>query len=183
MVDASVPNGSDDPVPDDAPRSRQREDVGLEQRSLAALRDQNVLSQWNYIRALDIGCGFGYVSGVLLRDTALSCYCGIDKGEHRISAAREMLATNGLTHTSNHFETRNLFRIDADFMRRQRPTLIILCEVLEHLTNPLEPLSTVVHPAPDDASILFSVPLAGRLENVKGHKSFFDVDRLNYLCR
>lgn len=250
MADSAATSVPGSPAPECAPPSLERDGRAPDRRLLATLRDQNVLSQWNSIRALetlafdraaevqetcsglaalidndplvplkpwpglapehhqayqrthnqarvrrllnyimpedrllDIGCGFGYVSGVLLRDTALSYYCGIDIGSHRIQAAHEMLAANGLTHKPSHFETRDLFRIDADFMRQHQPTLIVMCEVLEHLADPVEALGSVVRPAPDDAAILFSVPMAGRLEDVKGHVSFFNVDRLIYLCR
>lgn len=134
-------------------------------------------------RVLDIGCGFGYVSGVLLRDTQLSYYCGIDVGAHRIRAAGQMLAANGLDPKRCHFETRDLFQVDARFVQHLRPTLIIACEVLEHLHDPEQALDAIARVAPADAAILFSVPLAGRLEDVQGHVSFFNAERLIYLCQ
>lgn len=134
-------------------------------------------------RVLDVGCGFGYVSGVLLRDAPLACYFGIDVGAHRVHAAREMLKTNGLTDRPAHFEVRDLHALDDDLLRACRPTLVLVCEVLEHLREPLQALRALWRHAPEDADLLFTVPMAGRLESVRGHVSFFNVDRLRYLLR
>ncbi len=133
-------------------------------------------------RVLDVGCGFGYAPGILLRDGPLAYYCGIDLGAHRVRAAFAMLAANPVAHVPAHFEVRSLFDIDAPFMQRHRPTFVILCEVLEHLSDPVAGLTAVMRHAPPGTSILFSVPMAGRLENVKGHVSFFNADRLQTLC-
>ena len=134
-------------------------------------------------RVLDIGCGFGYLPGILLRDSELSHYCGLDVCERRVAACREMIAVNKLSQRSHDVETRDIFYIDEDLMTWQRPTLILIMEVLEHLFDPTRALRIVAELAPTEAEILFTVPLAGRLEATEGHHAYFDADRLQALLR
>lgn len=132
-------------------------------------------------RLLDAGCGFGYVPGILLRDVRPADYLGIDKGPHRIEAAGNMVKENGLSDRPHRFEVRDILEVNPTLLAEFRPTLVITCEVFEHLKDPpaaLAALSTGLDP---DAALLFTVPLAGRLEHVRGHVSFFDVDRLRSL--
>lgn len=134
-------------------------------------------------RIFDVGCGLGYVAGILLRDGGISSYCGIDVGAHRVKVARQMAEHCEFADRPVHLEPLSVFDLTADFMRPHRPTLILVLEVLEHLHNPQEALETVARAAPPDASILFSVPMLGRLETCKGHLSTFDADRLIDLCQ
>jgi SAM-dependent methyltransferase len=134
-------------------------------------------------RVLDIGCGFGYLPGILLRDSELAHYFGVDVGERRIESCRAMIRANGLLEHPHHFEVRDIFKIDAELLSRANPDLIMIMEVLEHLRDPLRALKTVAQLAPSDADILFTVPFAGRLEATAGHYAFFDADRLQTLLK
>ena len=133
-------------------------------------------------RVLDVGTGYGYLAGVLLRDSSLSYYCGVDLMDHLTEATREMAAVNGLVGGAFHVETLDLFRLTPEFMAVHRPDLILVLEVIEHLRNPEEALRTVASAAPEEAAILLSVPMAGRLESCAGHVSFFHAEELRHLC-
>ncbi len=132
-------------------------------------------------RVLDIGCGFGYVGGVLLHNSEAASYHGVDIGQHRIAAAENMRDANGFPGALCRFEVRGMFECDAPFMATVRPTLVLLLEVLEHVADPVSAIQQVARCLPRDCDLLFSVPFAGRLETVQGHVSYFNCDRLAHL--
>jgi len=134
-------------------------------------------------RILDIGIGHGYVAGVLLRDRRPSHYCGIDLREVRTDATRSMLEANGLGDRPIDLLVRDILDLDEGFWRDQAPEVVLLLEVLEHLSEPAAPLRAIAAGVRRGTRILFTVPLYGRLERVWGHKSVFDRRRLEQLCR
>lgn len=129
-------------------------------------------------RVLDIGCGFGHVSGLVLRNVAPQFYVGVDIGRHRIAAARNMIEANGLSESAHDLRVLDMRNIDPRFIAETRPTLVMSLEVLEHLDNPLDALRVMTRNLPESTDVLVSVPLRGRLEFCAGHHSFFDVDRI-----
>lgn len=129
-------------------------------------------------RILDIGPSHGYATGLLLRDSPLSYYCGVDVAEHLLEAVRQMIEINDLERVPIHLVHRSVFDLDADFMREHRPDLVVIAEVLEHIPEPEKALATVAGNMPESCEILFSVPMLGRIEHVWGHHSVFDHARI-----
>lgn len=134
-------------------------------------------------RILDIGVGHGYVAGVLLRDRRPSHYCGVDLRGARIDATRAMIEANDLGDRPVELVVRDIFDVDAEFWRHHDPEVVLLLEVLEHLSDPAAALCAVAGAVRPGTRILFTVPLYGRLERVWGHRSVFDRRRLERLCR
>lgn len=133
-------------------------------------------------RIVDIGVGHGYVAGVLLRDRRPAHYCGIDLREVRTDAVRAMIAANDLGDRSVELVVRDVLDLGEEFWHRQSPDLVLLLEVLEHLPDPAAILRAIAAAVRPGTSVLFTVPLYGRLEHVWGHRSVFDRARLERLC-
>ena len=133
-------------------------------------------------RVLDVGFGFGYVTGILLRERRLEHYCGIDLKEQFVGAVASMAEANRLDLSACHLEVRDAFDITPEWMAGQRPDLVLILEVLEHVAAPEEALAAVARGLPEHATVLFTVPLLGRLEGVWGHLSLFDRGRVEQMC-
>lgn len=131
---------------------------------------------------MDIGCGRGYLGGVLLRDAQIEAYHGIDIGRHLVDCTREMAIVNGLMDDRVTLDVRSLFDLTPEYVALRRPSLLLCLEVLEHLRNPEEAVAVIAKAMPREAALLLTVPLAGRLENVWDHWSVFGVDRLVDMC-
>ncbi|HKA69236.1 MAG TPA: class I SAM-dependent methyltransferase [Actinomycetes bacterium] len=134
-------------------------------------------------RVLDIGCGRGYLTGVLLRDSPLKSYTGIDILEENFGSARSMIETNGLGERLAQFERKDVYDLTPDWVAEHDPSLVIMLEMLEHVPDAERALATVARSLPAGASMVFSVPVYGRLEGVWGHLSVFDVPRIRRMCR
>lgn len=134
-------------------------------------------------RVLDVGIGYGYVTGVVLSEVRPSYYCGIDIKENFLEATRDMMRSNDLDDPHVALEVKSIFDIDEEFASRHDPDLILILEVLEHVSNPTEALQAVCRAVGPDKRILFTVPLRGRLDGVWGHASVFDRRRLQRMCR
>ena len=68
--------------------------------------------------------------------------------------------------------------VDQEWVARRRPDIALCFEVLEHVPNAESALRTIVDSLPEGCEIAFSVPLHGRLEEVFGHLSIFDAQRV-----
>jgi len=134
-------------------------------------------------RILDIGIGHGYVAGVLLRDRRPSHYCGVDLREALTDATRAMIEANDLGDRAVELVVRDIFDLDEEFWRHHDPEVVLLLEVLEHVSDPAAALRAIAAAVRPGTRILFTVPLYGRLERVWGHRSVFDRRRLERLCR
>jgi 2-polyprenyl-3-methyl-5-hydroxy-6-metoxy-1,4-benzoquinol methylase len=134
-------------------------------------------------RILDIGIGHGYVAGVLLRDRRPSHYCGVDLREARTEATRAMIEANDLGDRPVELVVRNIIDIETDFWRHHNPEMVLLLEVLEHLSDPAAALRAIAAAVRPGTRVLFTVPLYGRLERIWGHRSIFDRRRLERLCQ
>ena len=133
-------------------------------------------------RVLDVGFGFGYVTGILLRERALAHYCGIDLKEPYLIAAQSMAEANRLDLSACHFEVKDALDITPEWMARHQPDLVLVLEVLEHVMQPERALAAIGRTIPRHATVLFTVPLLGRLEGVWGHVSLFDRRRIEAIC-
>lgn len=133
-------------------------------------------------RILDIGVGLGYVTSTIMRTERPAYYCGVDLTPRYIEAAREGLTANGLSDAPVHLEVRDLYDIDAGWIQQHRPDLVLILEVLEHVSDPGAALNSLAPALGTGTTLLFTVPMLGRLEGVFGHRSVFDVARIMRLC-
>jgi 2-polyprenyl-3-methyl-5-hydroxy-6-metoxy-1,4-benzoquinol methylase len=133
-------------------------------------------------RVLDIGSGRGYLTGILLRDSPLRSYTGVDIVEKDIASAKSMIETNDLGGRLAQFERKNVYDLTPDWVAEHDPSLVIMLEMLEHLPDAERGLATVARCLPAGASLVFSVPVRSRLEGVWGHLSVFDVPRIRRMC-
>ena len=141
-------------------------------------------------RVLEVGVGFGYVAGILLRDAGIAGYTGIDLDEHRVVALRQMAETNGLADGLTDGESarrieamvKNIYDLTPQWVAERDPDFVLLAEVLEHVPDAESALAKLAACLRDDACVLFTVPMLGRLENVWGHVSLFDAARVRRMA-
>lgn len=133
-------------------------------------------------RILDVGIGYGYVTSALMRSGRPSYYCGFDLTQRFVEATRQGLAVNGIPAGDVHLEIGDLFHLSAPWVHGHRPDLVLLLEVLEHVDDAELAFETLGRVLDGGTSVLFTVPMLGRLEGVMGHRSVFDRDRLEHLC-
>lgn len=133
-------------------------------------------------RLLEIGVGFGYITGVLLRDATISGYAGVDIGDKQIAKAQKVAEIYNAASVPVHLEVRNLYDLTPEWVDNHDPDLVLLLEVLEHVPDAERALATVARCVREDAAILFSVPTNGRIEHVWGHVSIFDGARIRAMC-
>lgn len=133
-------------------------------------------------RILDIGIGYGYVTSAIMRTGLPAHYCGIDLTDRFLSTARSGLATNGLAEAPVHLEVGNIYDLTPGWVRRHQPSLVLTLEVFEHLHDTRRAFEVLGRALAPRTSVLFTVPMMGRLEGVMGHRSLFDRRRLEELC-
>jgi 2-polyprenyl-3-methyl-5-hydroxy-6-metoxy-1,4-benzoquinol methylase len=129
-------------------------------------------------RVFDVGFGRGYLAAQLVREREVKSYHGIDVEMSYKPYAEALFAANGLAGAEIELEHGNLFELTREEVASTGATLVICCEVLEHVDDAELALRTLADALPDGTDLVFSVPLHGRLENVWGHLSVFDVARL-----
>jgi 2-polyprenyl-3-methyl-5-hydroxy-6-metoxy-1,4-benzoquinol methylase len=89
---------------------------------------------------LEVGCGEGHVTNILLSNTDALIHC-TDVSDRIIDIAKSTI-----TSTRVSFEKRSIYDLRSDTNRAE---LVVCCEVLEHLKNPilgLEKLASVASP-------------------------------------
>jgi 2-polyprenyl-3-methyl-5-hydroxy-6-metoxy-1,4-benzoquinol methylase len=133
-------------------------------------------------RILEIGVGHGYMTGMLVRETALGSYTGIDIKEGQLATARAMAELHRTRSVPIHLEVRSVYDLTPEWVAEHEPDLVLILEVLEHLPDAEKALATLADCVREDAAILFSVPTHGRLEIVWGHLSIFDAERVRAMC-
>ena len=133
-------------------------------------------------RVLDVGIGFGYVTGILLRERVLEGYRGIDLRDQFLRAVESMAAANDLDLSSCRLEVMDVRDVTPRWTGADPPDVVLLLEVLEHVPDPLTALTALARAIPAEATVLFTVPLLGRLEGVWGHVSLFHRRRVEQLC-
>jgi 2-polyprenyl-3-methyl-5-hydroxy-6-metoxy-1,4-benzoquinol methylase len=133
-------------------------------------------------RVLEVGMGFGYITGVLMRDAPIGGYTGIDLTKGQIAAARKAAELYCAASIPVHLERKNLYDLSPDWVAKHDPDLVLLLEVLEHLPDAEGALATISRCVDENTAILFSVPTDGRIEHVWGHLSIFDGARIRALC-
>jgi len=133
-------------------------------------------------RIFDIGLGYGYLACLLLRDADIGGYYGIDLTEAQVAATRALAEVNGLAGAPMRVEVADLYDLTPAKVAERDPDLLLLLEVLEHVPDAELALATLARCMRDDAAILFSVPVLGRLEKIWGHVSLFDAARVKAMC-
>jgi len=129
-------------------------------------------------RVFDVGFGRGYLAAQLIRERKVARYHGIDIVMSNKPHADALFAANDLVGADIHLEHGDLFELTREQVEATGATLVICCEVLEHVPDAELGLRRLAEVLPDGADLVFSVPLHGRLESVWGHLSVFDVARL-----
>lgn len=129
-------------------------------------------------RVFDVGFGRGYLAAQLIRERQVARYRGIDIVDTWVEDARLLFAANGLADADIALEAGDLFDLTRETIASTQADLVICCEVLEHVDDAERALRVLADAFPDGADLLFSVPLHGRLEQVWGHVTVFDVARL-----
>jgi 2-polyprenyl-3-methyl-5-hydroxy-6-metoxy-1,4-benzoquinol methylase len=132
-------------------------------------------------RVFDVGFGRGYLAAQLIRERGVARYHGIDIVDTWVKASHELLAYNGLADADIVLEAGDLFDLTKEQIAATDANLVVCCEVLEHVDDAELALRVLADALPDGADLLFSVPLHGRLEQVWGHASVFDVARLKQM--
>jgi 2-polyprenyl-3-methyl-5-hydroxy-6-metoxy-1,4-benzoquinol methylase len=96
---------------------------------------------------LEVGCGEGHVTRVLLQRTAANIHA-TDISDQVLAEARENVESPRVT-----FENRNIYDLEP---QRQAASLVVCCEVLEHLDDPQKGLQLLARAAAPYA--ILSVP-------------------------
>jgi 2-polyprenyl-3-methyl-5-hydroxy-6-metoxy-1,4-benzoquinol methylase len=129
-------------------------------------------------RVIEVGVGFGQVSGLLLRDAGIAGYTGIDIEQQRLDAVHQMAETNGLDHLEIETALVDLVDLTFEWVDERNPDLIMVEEVLEHVPDAEGALAALARSMGPDCCVLFTVPVLGRIEACWGHLSLFDVARV-----
>lgn len=128
-------------------------------------------------RVFDVGTGKGELAGVLMTVRDIE-YRGIELEpsilERFRSWQQEEYPDRALA-----VENKSLYDLTPEYVADGGTTMVMCCEVLEHVPDAEEALAVLARTLPEGADLLFSVPLHGRLENVWGHVSVFDTYRLH----
>ncbi|MEO6606265.1 MAG: class I SAM-dependent methyltransferase [Aeromicrobium sp.] len=129
-------------------------------------------------RVFDVGFGSGYLAAQLVKYRNVESYHGVDVVAGYVPAARRLFEANGLSNASIELEIGDLYDLTREQVEATGATLVICCEVLEHVPDAEKALKTLADALPAGADLLFSVPMHGRLESTWGHVSVFDAARL-----
>lgn len=124
---------------------------------------------------VEIGCGEGYVATRLLQADA-GRYSAMDIVPEHAAVTRAVLEEQGLTDRIGTIAEKDLYDLAPEDLADA--TFVVCSEVIEHVPDPEAALEAIGRALPDDAELLFSVPLLNKLEKVWGHLSIFTADRL-----
>lgn len=125
----------------------------------------------------EVGLGYGYLGVMMLREGRLGRYRGIDLVPVCVRRTTTMLESNGLMDRAEVSE-QDLYDVTRADLEEVGASLLVCCEVIEHVPDPEAALATLARALPEGADLLFSIPLVGRLESVWGHGQTFGAARL-----
>lgn len=126
----------------------------------------------------EVGFGRGLLAAQLIKDRGVSRYHGIDVVDRYVPIATDLFRVNDLAPESLNLEVSDLYELTRERIAATGATLVICCEVLEHVPDAELALKTLADALPEGADLLFSVPMHGRIESEWRHVSVFDVARL-----
>lgn len=127
-------------------------------------------------KIVDIGLGWGYQTGIFMRDSGFKSYTGIEIDDQLIPSIEQMIAVNDFDRSSVELRLGDLYSLTPRDLADA--TLVMCCEVIEHVPDPEKALMVLGEALPSEADLLISVPLYRRLDNVWGHYNVFDAVRL-----
>lgn len=125
----------------------------------------------------EVGLGYGYLGTLMVREGSLARYRGVDLVPSCVRHTATMLEANGLLGRSEVAE-QDLYDLTRPDLEEVGASLLVCCEVIEHVPDPERALATLRRALPEGADLLFSIPLLGRLESVWGHGQIFGAARL-----
>lgn len=129
-------------------------------------------------RVLDIGVGRGYVLASLFANAAPSFVHGVDISERLLAQTQLMIDRNGIDRSKVALDTLDVTQMDAGYLTDREIDLVLMFEVLEHVSGPQRALTSIANAMTDHQLLVFSVPIQGRIEACWGHKTLFDVDAI-----
>ncbi|MCH7820120.1 MAG: class I SAM-dependent methyltransferase [Candidatus Marinimicrobia bacterium] len=113
---------------------------------------RNYIPSFDGLKILDVGCGEGGTAAAFARIGA-ECY-GTDIDEYRLQKSSEIPQNNGI-----HFELLDVYDINSsDTISNTKFDLIILRDVIEHLTDTFEALRAVKEILAEDGKIFLTFP-------------------------
>jgi len=131
-------------------------------------------------RLFEIGLGYGYLAGLFNRDGEIDAYHGIDLVADNVTETGKVLELNGLGSASD-VSHGDLYDLTRERLDSFGATMVVCCEVIEHVPDPELAIKTLADALPEDAELLISVPLLGRLEGIWGHVALFDARRVRQM--
>ena len=133
-------------------------------------------------RLVDIGCGNGSLGGHILRRKQLETYLGIDASSKAIASFRSMAKANKIKSDSYRLIESMVEQAGEQAIPEIDPTLVLLLEMLEHVSDPGLVLRQTSEAIGDQTDLLISVPMLGEIEHEWGHVSVFDRARLERMA-
>ena len=113
---------------------------------------KNYIPSFEGLKILDVGCGEGGTTAAFAR-TGAECY-GTDIDEHRLQKSSENPQNKGI-----HFELLDVYDLDSsDTISNTKFDLIILRDVIEHLTDTFKALSALKEILAEDGKIFLTFP-------------------------
>ena len=113
---------------------------------------KNYIPSFEGLKILDVGCGEGGTTAAFARAGA-ECY-GTDIDEHRLQRSSEIPQNKGI-----HFELLDVYDINSsDTISNIKFDLIVLRDVIEHLTDTYEALSALKEILAEDGKIFLTFP-------------------------
>ncbi len=113
---------------------------------------KNYIPSFDGLKILDVGCGEGGIAAAFAR-TGAECY-GTDIDEHRLQKSSEIPQNKGI-----HFELLDVYDINSsDTVSNTKFDLIILRDVIEHLTDTFEAISALKEILAEDGKIFLTFP-------------------------
>lgn len=131
-------------------------------------------------RVFEVGLGYGFLAALMLREGRLARYRGVDLLPAFAERTTETLRLNGFDQIAQ-VGTKDLYDLTREDVEANDTNLLVCCEVIEHVPDPELALGTLGRALPEGADLLFSVPLAGRLETIWGHGQVFGAARIQQL--
>lgn len=162
------------PVADSVPRSL-RDMYESEANVVRYRRVVDFLTEGENVH--EVGLGYGFLGTLMLREGRLGRYRGVDIVPLCVERTTQMLGANGLLDRAQ-VEEQDLYDLTRADLEGIGASLLVCCEVIEHVPDPETALATLAEALPEGADLLFSIPLVGRLETVWGHGQTFGAARL-----